>query len=140
MSSLLQCRMRDLSSLTRAERIEWAYRNSGKTLVAIAAHVQCSQPALSLWMAGKTKKYDAELLSRFAEVCGVRLEWLRWGAGQPHPAPQPVNDLEARALNALRVMEETAPYRANAAVVMLEAASESAAEPVDSPLPRPPTT
>lgn len=115
--------MRPMDSLTRAERFEWALEHSGKTASEIAAAIGCSQPALSQWKSGSTKAYDAELLLRFARECNVRVDWLLWGEEPARPPALFETELERRALSALRAMEERAPYRAEAAVVMLEAAA-----------------
>ena len=116
--------MRNLDTLTRPERFRWAHQHSGKRLTDLAEVVGCTQPALSQWMSGDTKSYDAERVVRYAEATGVRVEWLLFGDGDPLAVNyRASNPLEHRALNALRAMEEQAPYRAEAAVVMLEAAS-----------------
>lgn len=124
--------MRDLTSLSRGERFAWARDRNGKNLTQIAAAIGCSQPALSQWISGSTQTYDAELLHRFAQERGVRPDWLLWGEGEP--LPDTVNDIERRVLAAIRVMESMAPYRVEAAITMLEAASgKSAAPPVPAP-------
>lgn len=122
-------RMRDLSSLSRPERIAWAVTHSKKRLVDIAQAIGCTQAALSLWQRGRTKKFDAELLCKFADVCGVRVMWLLYGVGEPEDRGKPSTELEQRAVAALHSMEQIAPYAAEAAVVMLEAAAGTGRDP-----------
>lgn len=116
--------MSDPSLQTRADRIKWAADHSNKTQGELAVATGCSQAAISQWMTGTTKRYDAERLTRFADACGVRMMWLLYGLGDPLERTDVPNDLEHRALLALRVMEERAPYAATAAVALLEAAAK----------------
>lgn len=129
--------MRDLSSLSRGDRFSWAHQRSGKTLTQIGAAIGCSQSALSQWIRGTTQTYDAELLHRFAQECGVRAEWLLWGEGEP--LADSLTDIERRILAAVRVMETMAPYQVQAAMVMLEAASGHASAPPPPAAPQAPT-
>lgn len=120
-------------AMTRPERISWAIENSGKTQEQIAAETGCSQPAISLWKRGEIKRYDAERLTRFAAACRVRMMWLLYGVGPAIDEQAAPNDLEQRALVALRVMEERAPYAAQAAVLMLETAAKAPPAPATLP-------
>lgn len=118
-------RVETLTPITRAERIRWAIAHSGKTQEQLAAAAGCSQSAIAQWVNGDTKRYDAERFTRFADACGVRTMWLLYGVGPQLESQEAPNDLEQRAIVALKVMEERAPVAAEAAVVMLEAAAKA---------------
>lgn len=119
--------MRDLTSLSRPERIAWAVNTSRRTLKSIAQEIGCTQAALSLWQRGKTRSFDAELMSRFADACGVQVMWLLYGVGEPIGRSAALSDLEIRALSAVQHLVQETPRLAEAAVAMLEAAASGKA-------------
>ncbi|MDE1998740.1 MAG: helix-turn-helix transcriptional regulator [Burkholderiales bacterium] len=112
---------RDLTTV--AERVRESIRRSEKTALALAREMECSPAALHLWASGATRRYDADLMFKFAKLCGVELRWLLYGDGPM--LREPVDPQHAaRALHALAVMEKQAPYRVEIALDMLDAAAQ----------------
>ena len=81
------------SSSTEAGRVRWAIERSKRTLQDIASQLGCTHATLSQWQNGKAALHQARygLVSQFAALTGVSIDWLVHGTGDPLPRPPAVD-------------------------------------------------
>ena len=72
---------------TFADRLRMCMSRLGYRQRFVAEQVGVSQPAVAKWLAGDTRKVQADILFRLADLFNVNPRWLSDGQGQPWISP-----------------------------------------------------